>query len=256
MVELSNRDAEIAIIGRSTFDTGIGAVGFATCEMLARSFPVCFLPTEPHLRAQRQVVLPNGRAIPVCHDPGRIKVSFFCDVLWNGAADLNYALAPPDSLKYAWLVYDSDQLPAQWTQLLNTHFDLVVAASPHLVDIARASGVETPIATMPIPLDLEPLLAESLPHRDRGVVRFGSVAAFHPRKGVLILVEAFLARFAGRADVQLVLHSNLAIGAIHDQVLRLASCARNITITHGPLSAREKNRLIRSFDVFVNCSRG
>lgn len=256
MVQLTNCNAEIAVIGRCAFQSGIGAMSFAACEMIARSFPVCILPTEPSLRDKSSITLPNGRELPVCHDPDRIKASFFCDVLWNGVADYNYALAPANSLKYAWLVYDSDELPPRWTQLLNQHFDLVVATSPHLIDIARASGVETPIACLPIPIDLEPLLAQALPPRDRSRVRFGSVAAFHPRKGVLTLVEAFLRMFAGRSDVELVLHSNLTFGDTLNEVLQLAAKASNIQVTHGALSEADKNRLIRSFDVFVNCSRG
>lgn len=256
MVQFSNVNAEIAVVGRCTFESSIGTLTFAACEMLARSFPVCVIPTEPHLRGRDSITLPNGRVVPVCREPSRIKVSFFCDVLWNGVGDYNYSLAPANSLKYTWFVYDSDRLPPRWTQLLNEHFDLVVATSPHLVDVARVSGVETPIACMPIPLYLEPLLAEALPRRDRSRVRFGSVAAFHPRKGVLTLVEAFQKLYAARPDVELVLHSNLAFGDTYNEVLRWAAAAPNIHITFGNLSEAEKNRLIRSFDVFVNCSRG
>jgi len=256
MPKLGNQDAEIAVIGRCSFQSGIGAMSFAACELLARSFPISVLPTEPHLRKKKRITLPNGRRILVCKDPARIEASFYCDVLWNGVADHNYNLAPAKSLKYAWLVYDSDQLPPRWTQLLNEHFDLVVATSPHLIETARASGVETPVACLPIPLNLEPLLAEPLPRRDRRRVRFGSVVAFHRRKGVLTLVEAFLQLYERRTDVELVLHSNLAFGDIFNDVLQLAAGAPNIRITHGNLPEAEKNRLIRSFDVFVNASQG
>lgn len=231
-------------------------MSFAACEMIARSFPVCIIPTDSNLRGQTSITLPNGRVLPVCHDMSRIKVSFFCDVLWNGVADHNYALAPAESLKYAWLVYDSDQLPSRWTHLLNEHFDLVVTTSPHLIDIAQKSGVTSPTACMPIPLDIEPLLAQSLPKRDRSKIRFGSVAAFHPRKGVLTLVEAFRKIYGGRLDVELVLHSNLSFGDTYDETCQMAIGVPNIHITHGALSELEKNQLIKSFDVFVNCSRG
>lgn len=256
MVQLSNENAEIAVIGRCEFQSGIGAMSFAACEMIARSFPVCIIPTELHLREKTSITLPNGRVLPVCQDLHRIKVSFFCDVLWNGVTDDNYALAPANSLKYVWLVYDSDQLPPRWTQLLNEHFDLVVTTSPHLVDTARNSGVTSPIACLPIPLNIEPLLAETLPKRDRSRIRFGSVTAFHPRKGVVTLVEAFRQMYAGRSDVELVLHSNLSFGDTYDKTCHIAHGIPNIHITHGTLSESEKNRLIRSFDVFVNCSRG
>lgn len=258
MIDLGCSGAEICVVGRTSFQSGIGSIGFGTAEALARCFPISFLPTEAAARERDAIVLPNGRNLPVCKDPGGIKVSFFCDVLWNGAADRNYELTPPGSLKYAWLVFDSDRLPERWVQLLNRHFDLVVAASPHLVATARRSGVETPVACAPIPLDLDGLLAQPLAMREPGKIRFGSVAAFHPRKGHETLVEAFLSRFADRADVELVLHSNLAFGATLDRVKALVARygAKNVTITHGALSELEKNQLVRSFDIFVSCSRG
>jgi glycosyltransferase involved in cell wall biosynthesis len=258
MLDFGNADAEICIIGRTNFHSGIGSISYATAELLARSFPVSFLPTEKHWDPKAdEVTLPNGRVIPVCRDPSRVRASIFCDVLWNGQADFNYAMAPPGSLKYAWFVYDSDRLPRRWVELLNGHFDLVLATSPHLVPVARANGVETPIACMPIPLDLDGPLAEPLPSRRLSrTVRFGSVAAFHPRKGVETLVEAFTDLYAGRDDVELVLHSNLAIGPTFETIRTLAKGHRNIRIRHRSLSTAEKNQLIRSFDIFVNCSRG
>ncbi len=246
------------MIGRSNFESAIGSVGFATAELLARSFPVSFLPTEEDARREDFVTLPNGRRLPVCRDPARIEASVFCDVLWNGIADLNWTLAPAGSLKYAWLTHDSDRLPPRAVELLNTHFDLVIAASPHQVELARVSGVESPVAVLPLPLELEGLLLRPLASAGGGVVRFGSVAAFHPRKGNDVLVEAFLSRFAGRDDRELVLHSNLAFGPVVERVQTMIdrAGAQNVRVSHGWLSHAEKEDLIRSFDVFVSCSRG
>ena len=247
MLDFSNLNAEICVIGRTSFDSGIGQIGYAAAELISRNFPVCYLPTEAHLRHHEMVTLPNGREIPVCKDTDRIKVSFFCDVLWNGAHDFHYALAPPGTLKYAWLVYDSDDLPARWRQLLNQHFDLVLATSPHLVELAQAAGIASPVACIPIPLDLDAQLAEPLAVRDTATVRFGSVAAFHPRKGIETLVEAFVGLYAGRIDVELVLHSNLAIGETIDRVKAIIARAGagNVHINHDSLSTAEKNRLNR-----------
>lgn len=258
MIALANDTPQICIVGRTSFASGIGAVGYATAELLARNFPVCFLPTEPSMRALEQIVLPNGRVIPVCKSSDSIKVSFFCDVVWNGEYDFNYALIPPDSLKFAWLVYDSDRLPPRWTTLLNTHFDLVLAASPHLVTVARQNGVEAPIACVPIPLDLDAILSQPFKLRDPGKTRFGCIAGFHRRKGIEVLVRAFISRFGNSDRVELFLHSNLAIGETFDCVGALIeqNHIRNIHLSHRDLSDAAKNELIQSFDVFVNCSSG
>ena len=162
------------------------------------------------------------------------------------------------ALRIAWIVFDSDELPDMWVRILNHRFDLVLTTSPHLLDVVSRSGVETPIGCLPIALDLAASLAQPQPRRRKGRVRFGSVAAFHPRKGVDRLTEGFLRAFAGHPDIDLVLHSNLAFGDTYDQVMALVQDigGTNVTVTHEQLAAAEKDALIRSFDVLVNCSRG
>ncbi len=254
----TNANAEICIVGRCSFDSGIGSITYSLCETLARNFPVCVLPTESHMRSLGHVTLPNGRMIPVCKDTAPLKVAIFCDVIWNGQHDLNLHLLPEHTLNYAYVVFDSDELPARWVAELNERFHLAVVCSPHLVDTLRSSGVERPIACVPIALDVEALLAEPFEAPRPALTRFCSIAAFHPRKGTRLLIEAFAKRFSNCTDVELVLHSNLAFGDTFARVQRLIEDfgLGNVKATHGPLSAIDKNRLIRDCDVFVNVSRG
>lgn len=248
----------ICVVGRCSFQSGIGAVGYAACELLDRHFPVSVYPTEPHLRAQPQIHLPSGRAIPVCRDLSGAQVVFFTDVLWNGAYDHNYLLPPPGAMRIAHVAYDSDELPPQWVKVLNERFDAVLFSSRHLEDIARQCGVEIAVGTLPIGLDIERLLARPYRKPVAGRVRFGSVAAFHPRKGVDALLEAFVEHFGGRDDVELVIHSNLAFGATFEQAKRALEQrgVTNVHLSNAALADEDKNALIETFDVFVNCSRG
>jgi glycosyltransferase involved in cell wall biosynthesis len=257
-LDLSNARAEICIVGRCNFNSGIGAITYSLCESLARNFPVCVLPTDAEMRGWDHVMLPNGRIVPVCKDTTPLKVAIFCDVLWNGQYDFNLFLLPSHTLNYAYVVFDSDQLPDRWVAELNARFHLAVVCSPHLVATLRNSGVERPIACVPIALDLEPLLAEPFEPPRPARTRFCSVAAFHPRKGTRLLIEAFARRFADRDDVELVLHSNLAFGDMFDRMRQLTADygLTNVRLSHGHLSTAEKNSLIRSCDVFVNSSRG
>ena len=244
---LGSAGAQICVIGRVGFHTGIGSIGAGIAEALARSFPVCFLPTEPEARGRDSIMLPSGRVIPVCRDPAAIEVSVFCDVLSECTID------PPGRLRYAWLLWDSDRLPPNWVGLLNERFDAVLVPSRSLIDIARSSGVDRPITHLPIPLDLDGSLAQ--PVRAPGkILRFGSVCAFHPRKGLETLVTAFVDRFGADETAELVLHGNLSFGPTLDRVRALAS--PNVRITHADLSAEVKDALIGSFDVYATCSTG
>ncbi len=226
--------------------------------MFARNFPVCVLPTEYAMRSAPAVLLPNGRPVPVCNDARAVKVWVFCDVLWNGTYDTNYLLIPDSGLRIAYIVFNSDELPPEWVNILNDRFDLAIVTSPHLESVARASGVEIPIASLPIALDLEPLLARPFAQPDRAKARFLSVAAFHPRKEPETLVRAFMAAFGDRSDVELTLHSNLVFGDTADRLEHAIrqQGAQNIRLSRTPLTDREKNELIEGCDVFVNFSRG
>jgi glycosyltransferase involved in cell wall biosynthesis len=256
MVDISFDGAEICVVGRSDFNSGIGAVGFAACELLSRYFPVSFYSTNPVIDAEH-ITLPNGRLVPVCKDLQTAKVFFYTDVLWNGEYDRNYMKLPAHGLRIAHIAYDSDQFPAKWVEILNNHFDVAYFSSGHLEAVARTSGIKIPIGTLPIGLDTELLLANPFTE-NQDKVRFGSVAAYHPRKGMDILVEAFIAEFGASTDVELVLHSNIAMGSVYQNVQRAVQkgATNNITLSNANLDFAEKNALIESFDVFVNCSRG
>ncbi|QHC65690.1 glycosyltransferase [Rathayibacter sp. VKM Ac-2759] len=248
----------VLVIGRSDFHTGIGTVTAAALELFSRHFEVGFFaPREPHLQPGRSVVLPSGRSVPVVA-PGEAAVYVFTDVLWNGFTDYNYATIPDTGLRIAHMAYDSDALPEQWVRILNDRFDIALFSSAYLVEVAERSGVRIPVGTLPIGLELEPLLARRyrspLPSR----TRFGTVSAYHSRKGLDLLVEAFLLAFGHDSSVELVIHSNLAMGDTLERVTALAADAPvdNIRLSTGNLSEADKNGLIDSFDVYVNVSAG
>lgn len=258
MLDFTNRDAEICVIGRTSFTSGMGAVTYSFCEMLSRSFPICILPTEEKQRKKKLIALPSGRTIPVCVKKSVLKVSIFCDVLWNGHWDRNLDLVPRHTLKYGYAIFDSDELPRPWVSALNDLFDVAIVSSPHLVSVARASGVKTPIACLPLALDIEHLLTLSYKPPSTEKIRFLSVSAFHPRKDIPTLVEAFAERFRHRTDAELLLHSNLNFKGTYEAVQQQIrdQGLTNVHATCSPYSHDKKNGLIQSSDVFLSASRG
>ena len=186
MLLIGSAGAQICVIGSTSFHTKAGTVGAGIAEALARSFPVSFLPTEPHARALDSIVLPSGRALPVCRDPAAIEVSVFCDVVSE------CTIGPPGRLRYAWLPADSGPLTPEWAAFVNSRFDAVLAPSPHVIDVARRCGVARPITHVPFPFDTTLVAALVDP----------SIAAFHgmlpPDPAIAVLAEQRLGR---RADI-------------------------------------------------------
>ncbi|WP_213815932.1 glycosyltransferase [Glaciihabitans sp. dw_435] len=249
----------ICVIGRTGFQSGIGTVTAAAAELLSRRYDVSiYEPRAPAADGGSAVELPSGRVVPLVSRPDDFAVYFFTDVLWNGFSDTNYQSVPEGGFRIAHMAYDSDILPEEWVRILNERFDLALFSSEYLLGVAAASGVTIPTAFLPIGLDLEPMLARRYRAPMPNVTRFGTISAFHTRKGLDLLVEAFLREFGGDPSAELVIHSNLAFGDVYARVksLMVSAGATNVHVQNSDLSVEAKNDLIDSFDVYVNVSVG
>lgn len=257
MISHHDDGAQVCVIGRTRFDTGIGAFSHAACELLSRHVPVCIIPTDRAPDDTDDAVLPSGRRIPVCTDPSSVAIFFYADVLFNGARDFNLSRMPGHGLHIAHFCFDSDELPNEWVYRLNQHFELAYVPTESQRDLAIRSGVRTPVGVLPIGLPLEGLLSRT-PKVPGPTIRFGTITAFHERKELETLVNAFLIAFDDRDDVELVIHSNLAFGDVHDRVQALAArtSGPRVLVDHSDLTPPQRDALLATFDVFVNCSRG
>jgi hypothetical protein len=158
----------------------------------------------------------------------------------------------------AHLAWDSDELPAGWVNILNDQFDLCLFTTAYLSDVARRSGVTIDLGTMPVGIDIANLLADDLRTTQPSSVVFGSLSAFHPRKNLGRLLLAFAQEFEAAENVQLRLHSGLALG---EEFMRVQSVLASlndsrITVTHERLSEEAKNSFLRGLDIYVNVSAG
>lgn len=249
----------VCVIGRSSFNTGIGRVGVAALELLSQVTTVSLYPTDDFSsRLSDWIDLPSGRPVQVAHDLDGYPVYLFTDVLWNGAHDLNYTMVPAEGLRIAHIAFDSDELASEWVEILNTRFDVVLVMSPHLEAIVRESGVEIAIGSLPLALDIDAELARPARRPLPGRFRFGTISAFHERKNLETLIEAFAAAFTPKDGVELVIHSNLTSGSTFQGVSRLAELLPEgfVSVTSENLTDDDKNDLINSMDVYINIAAG
>jgi glycosyltransferase involved in cell wall biosynthesis len=250
--------ADICVVGRTSFSSGIGTVVYGAIELLSRVFKVSMLPIEPEARHLSHIVLPNGREIAVCKNAADVKVWFFADVVWNGSWEWNVGLVPKTGLRIAHFVFDSDELASEQVDRLNAHFDCCLVMSSYLVDVCKRSGVTIPIGVLPLALDLDHILSQ--PRRDRGgpKVKFLSLAAFHPRKDSETLVRGFAQGFGNDPNVELRIHSNLRFENSFERLSAIVDelALDNVVLSCAEMSAAERDDLLRESDVYVSCSRG
>lgn len=250
--------ASICIMGRRAFGTGIGLHTEAFAELLARKYDAWLFDIHGPSRPGESVTLTNGREIRLTQHLENYAVYVYADVLWNGVNYTEYVAPPKDGHRIAYLAFDSDVLPPEWVEILNRDFDAAYFTSPHLIDVARRSGVTIDVGSVPLALDLEAQVARRYRPVAGYRVRFGTLSAYHPRKGLEALVSAFLQEFGGSTEAELVIHSNIAIGRTADSIRSMVEVAHadNVILSTGDLSESDKNELLDTFDVYVNASAG
>lgn len=250
--------AGICVMGRRAFGTGIGQVTESFLELLARRYDVHLFDIHDRARPGDLVRLPSGRELPLAHELDGYAVYIYADVLWNGVNYTQYVRPPETGYRIACMAFDSDELPPEWVEILNRDFDAAFFTSAHLVEVARRSGVSIEVGALPLALDIESRIARRYRPVAGRRVRFGTLSAYHPRKGLEALVSAFLAEFGDSPDAELVIHSNLAIGQTADAVRSMVEVARtgNVVLSVENLSEDRKNELLDTFDVYVNASAG
>lgn len=249
--------AGVCVVGRLDFETGYGRITLAALELLSRYLPVVFAPSRGETPGG-PIYLPSGRRVPLADQDAAYTGYLYCDVPWNGYDDHRRIALPRESFRVAHLAWDSDELPPKWVTTLNEQFDLCLFTSDYLSDVARRSGVEIDLGTLPVGLDFGEILAEQTLGRQGATVIFGSLSAFHPRKNLGRLVIAFAEEFTSGEVVELRLHSGLRLGDEFERVSELIASLGDprIGVTNVSLSESEKNSFLRGLDIYVNVSAG
>ncbi|MDH6239005.1 glycosyltransferase [Aurantimicrobium minutum] len=248
----------ICVVGRLDFETGYGRHTLAALEIFSRFFNVKFRPSRNGFDGNAHIILPSGRSIERASEEEEFTGYFFADIPWNGFDDNRKINLPKDAYRVAHLAWDSSQLPSQWVRTINSNFDLVLFTSSYLLDVAKQSGVTVPIELMPLGLDLSGLLSSDKDNSINEQLVFGSLSAYHPRKNLDKIVEAFVSEFSPKEQVTLKLHSNLSMNEEFDKIQKIVSKhpEHKIQISHAKLNENEKDNLIKSFDIYINASSG
>jgi len=115
--------------------------------------------------------------------------------------------AAPARLRLMVFFWEETLVPAQMVAHIETHFDALLAATDFVKRALRNSGCRLPIFVLPMGVDhlvgpeTAPLAA--LTPKANTAFRFLHVSSVFERKGVDVLLQAFLEEFAGDSGVEL-----------------------------------------------------
>jgi glycosyltransferase involved in cell wall biosynthesis len=167
----------------------------------------------------------------------------------------------PVRLQLANFAWEDSRLPFGWAEGFNSSYDGVLTPTTYVRDVLRSSGVTIPIEVVPnvVELDAESE-SGSPPFRPADkTTRFLCVGSAFPRKGIDVLIRAFVRAFRLWDDVALILKSfpnrhNTVRGILED-VRRRDPEAPEIVDIDRDISSEALLALYRNSDVLVHPSR-
>lgn len=167
----------------------------------------------------------------------------------------------PVRLQLANFAWEDSRLPAGWAEGFNSSYDGILTPTTYVRDVLRGSGVTIPIEVVPnvVELDGGPEPRSTVSRPDGKTTRFLCVGSAFPRKGVDVLIRAFVRAFRRADDVSLVLKSfpniHNTLARVLEEVRRRDPDAPEIVHIDREISSEDLLALYRSSDALVHPSR-
>ncbi len=171
---------------------------------------------------------------------------------------LNYKLIK-SSKRYGMLVYETTVLPSEWADNINKYLDLLFVPSVFNKEIFLAAGVKPEIIrVLPHGINQEYYFKTPLQERNTSnIFRFLTIAMPQKRKGLDILLAAFLEAFKDKKDVELIAKLSYSPGKskYDDIVIEKYKKHKNIRFIIAEYTEEQMGKLYRSAKCFVLPSR-
>jgi len=163
-----------------------------------------------------------------------------------------------DQIRMCYTMLESTKIPKQWVEVLNTYFDLVAVPDRFLEQVFLESGVNIPVFTLPLGLDLKQYLAAPLKTAYNPIFRFGTMGSLSDRKNQTKLVMAFDQAFNKDPQVELLIHARFGDFEYKQVFLSLLEELQNpmIRFQETALDKSSYFELFKSLDMLVNVSKG
>ena len=166
--------------------------------------------------------------------------------------------AASDQIRIAYSMFESTEIPPEWTLILNTYFDAVVVPDPFLIPVYKKCGVQIPIFMIPLALDLSGFLNRPLKERPNTPFTFANLSSCVDRKNQLTLLKAFARAFGNSEKVRLIIQARSTFNKLERKIAQEIEALglTNVRFAVNPLTKEEYGKLFESIDCYVNLSKG
>lgn len=250
---------DLTIVGQVKVAGSLERLPVSLTHLLKDDLAINFKPTPGHydfaeIPIDERNILENPDKTP-----GNVALLF--DVLWlTRRTPADYV--PNSFIKIAYSMLEGTAIPLQWVKILNEKFDLVVIPDEYYQDVYKNCGVQIPIFVIPLGVDIEDFLNESIKEATTTPFVFGSSGVFMSRKNQTLLIDAFIEEFGQDASVRLKLHGRgtfeFDMKAVQKKInkSRRSKTEPNIELITHPFTKKQYVEFLKSLDCYVLLSKG
>lgn len=246
-------NTDLTLMGRVCYADGLGKIPIVIFNGLNNKLKINF-----YNKVQDSLALPDNIRQKEINKPEDVgNVLLYCDILWHvGFEPLNHM--PNAKIKIAYSMLEFTKIPELWVQILNKQFDAVVVPDKFLVNVYLRSGVNIPIFTLPLTLELGDFLKEPIKKKRNKIFTFGMSGAFCVRKDHKVVLNGFAKAFGNNPNVRLILHGRHGhphiINELKQQVAKYN--LSNVKIISKPFTEKEYLEFMKNLDCYVLASKG
>lgn len=247
---------DLTVVGRVHNADGLCRIPITLIDMLKDDLKINHVaPFESIINTQD--VEEDVKNILSNPDKSPGNVAILVDGLWS-VNHLTYAYVPDSKIKIAYTMWESNQIPEKWVEILNQYFDACVVPDAFVSDTYRNSGVLIPIFVLPLCLSLDEFLSHPKPSRPKSPFVFGCTATACQNKNQALLIQAFAEEFGNTKDILLRLSSRYAIPPKNSSWEKLIHSygTNNIFLSVGVMNNLQYLENMASLDCYVNISKG
>ncbi len=251
----NKKQPDLTVMGFINKADGLGRQSAELIEAFENELSVNFIPTraKKHLPAKYKKLLKHPKKTWG-------KVIIFEDMLWAPKAEYFQKITncDPNSIKYAYSMWESSKIPNEWVIILNKYFDAVLVPSDFLVDIYKNCGVKIPVFELPLGLNLTPFAKEPLKTSCGCPMVFGNLSACSDRKNHLILIRAFAKAFGNDPSVLLRINCRYGEPKVRKVISKEIATLNlnNVIFTQFSFNSKEYLEEFKNIDCYVSPSKG
>lgn len=254
-LSLRAHSCDVVIAGALDFCDGLGKISYGLIDHIGDTLKIgysttgiCTLFDDPY-EIEKKIIKVDDFDAPI----------FLCtNSLVMLLRDESYTDVPETTLRIAYSMFETDTIPSQCIERLNTYFDAVLVPDEFLCSVYKKSGLTIPVYCIPTGLYLEKLLDLEPKQEQEKPFTFGCISTDIFRKNLKKLVSAFAKRYGNDPEYQLKLHTKYSF-SLHEDTLeehieKLG--VSNIELTFDAFDEDEYTDFVRSLDCYILLSTG